>query len=200
MPAINIQNLDDQNLQFDLAYAAIDDESNDQLNILLSLDCGNTWRLISSENSKRLETTSNKSTSFIPNENQWLEKTIDLSRYAKYDMLVKFEFFSKNGNNIYIDNIRIGTTETGFESLNSNDLNIEIFPNPVSISNQIFIKSNIDLKNAQIEIMNLSGQKLFVSKQSGNAFEINNLNLNPGVYIFKIETLNGSLSKKLIVQ
>ncbi|MGB0430364.1 MAG: M43 family zinc metalloprotease [Bacteroidia bacterium] len=184
LPAINIENLDDQKLRFNLAHAKIDDASNDQFNVLVSLDCGATWRLISSETSKRLTTASNQNKNFVPNQNQWTEKTIDLSRFKSYDLLVKFEFISKNGNNIYIDNIRIGTTETGI-NLKNNDLHLNLYPNPANQNQPVILQTHKSLIGAQFKINNTSGQTIYSARlQSAN--HILNKPLEPGIYIINI--------------
>ncbi|MFY0673691.1 MAG: T9SS type A sorting domain-containing protein [Bacteroidia bacterium] len=199
-PMFNILGLENQTLTYDVSYARIDEESNDLLNIHVSLDCGQTWRLVSSETAKRLETTFERAYAYVPTEDaHWLNKEIDLSRYVKYDLLVKFEFTSKNGNNLYIDNINVGNVQLGFENKNIQSA-FEIFPNPSEVLGMISISAEKAFENGLITISDISGREIQKLKLQGNSLTFETKAFDRGLYFVTIEKDGFIATKRLIIE
>jgi hypothetical protein len=76
-----------------------------------------------------------------------------------------------------------------------------IYPNPVS-NNEITIKVPNEIKNFDITISNILGQKVYfknVSNKFDNSEQINTSNLKSGMYIISVSTSLGKASKKLLI-
>jgi PKD repeat protein len=199
-PMFNILNMEDQTLTYDISYARINEESNDLLNIHLSLDCGQSWRLISSETAKRFETTFERSYEYVPTEdNHWLSKEIDISRYEKFDLLVKFEFTSKNGNNIYIDNVNLGNVELGLNPINSR-YGFEIYPNPSNQNALVSITTQKELSNGTVTVSDISGREVQKINLQGNSITLETKALDSGLYFITIEKEGITATKRLIIE
>lgn len=88
--------------------------------------------------------------------------------------------------------------------LSTNDLSddkvadLRVFPNPASTYFSIGNKEVLDDKNAELEIMNIFGQK--VHYQKGVDSRIGTENLSPGIYIVKVQSANRYYSAKLIIK
>ena len=95
-------------LWFDVAYAQYDGTENDQLDVMISDDCGTTWTNMYSKAGTALMTTAPVTPGvFTPTGSQWRKDTVDLAGYANKDILVKFVGTSDFGNNMYLDNINL---------------------------------------------------------------------------------------------
>ena len=94
-------------LKFDVAYRQYDYE-NDQLKLLYSTDNGATWYTLYSKSGSNLATLGHSSNYFTPNDLQWRTDSIILTETWNYtNVFIKFVFTSRYGNNLWIDNIRI---------------------------------------------------------------------------------------------
>lgn len=93
-------------LTFDVAYARYDAVNFDQLDVLVTDDCGQTYTTVYSKSGSTLATDADNTNSYSPG--TWRTETIDLSAFAgssKVDIL--FRNISGWGNNLYLDNINL---------------------------------------------------------------------------------------------
>ncbi len=96
-------------LKFDHAYATYTGGANDQLLIDYSTDSGTTWNqvaLLLGGLTGELVTAPDQSTSFAPTANQWASKAFALVPGTNK---IRFTAISDYGNNLYLDNIALGT-------------------------------------------------------------------------------------------
>lgn len=95
-------------LRFALAHA-VNNNSNDSLNIYASSDCGDSWVKIYGKGGADLATTAPQTTRFTPvSANHWRRETVDLSAYlGTGDLALRFENVNDNGNNIFLDDIQV---------------------------------------------------------------------------------------------
>ena len=198
---LNVQGLGALYLTFDLAYAKRIGAGNELLQIAVSTDCGNTWNVRKSMYaSSNLATVSDIfDTEFVPvDTNQWRNESLTnlTSTYLTNDLMFKFRYESKGGNNIFIDNIRIahpdviGLHENLFETL-------EVYPNPFDEMIQIdFYSSSIE----KVEIFDLSGKivKKFEFDQASDKVVLSTTELNQGVYMMRIQTGVGERTYKIM--
>jgi len=101
-------------LKFDHAYATYISED-DQLEIFTSTDGGTTWTslvLLHGGVSGELVTAPPQTSSFVPNASQWATKTFALPVGTN---MVRFDGITAYGNNLFIDNIRVGTPSISSE-------------------------------------------------------------------------------------
>lgn len=76
---------------------------------------------------------------------------------------------------------------------------ITIYPNPLK-GNKLNISSTNTSPILSIEILNVLGKSVFKQKLSNNASEINISSLNKGIYLVRLKSEKGSITKKLIKQ
>lgn len=106
-------------LSFKRAYKYYNSATNptkyhDELKVFISTDCGVTWgNSIYFKKGAQLASNGTSNTTFSPSvAADWKTDTINLSSYVGQQIMVKFEFGSKFGNNIYLDDINIQNTGT----------------------------------------------------------------------------------------
>jgi len=103
-------------LKFDVAYRQYNYE-NDQLKLLYSTDNGATWYTLYSKSGSNLATLGYSSNYFTPNDLQWRTDSIILTETWNYtNVFIKFVFTSRYGNNLWIDNIRILSSDAPINS------------------------------------------------------------------------------------
>lgn len=83
---------------------------------------------------------------------------------------------------------------TGIAAL-SNDLNIRIYPNPVS--NAIYLNKEADKKTDRFTILNMNGQKIM---EGSNINKIDVAELNEGVYLLHVEDEGKHMSQKIVIK
>ncbi len=88
----------------------------------------------------------------------------------------------------------VSGTNTGLHTLLSSEFNL--YPNPTK--GQVLIEAN---QINEIEVMNMNGQIIFNAIALGVAqYELNTFTWAKGIYLVKVNTLNGVAVKKLIVE
>ncbi|AFM02904.1 fibronectin type III domain-containing protein [Bernardetia litoralis DSM 6794] len=112
-PSINLTTagLTSAGIEFDLAYRQRNTSTSETLRIDVSTDCGATWipTPIYSKTGTDLATVTTTSTAaFIPTvTNQWRRESVSLNAYIGQSIKVRFVTVNANGNNLWIDNIKI---------------------------------------------------------------------------------------------
>ncbi|MBX7182314.1 MAG: PKD domain-containing protein [Bacteroidia bacterium] len=178
--------------------------SEEKLRVMVSTNCGTTWTPRFSKQGATLATTQSTSSGFSPSTAaQWEQQTVNLSSYTSYDhLLIRFELTSNGGNNIYIDDINLGSG-TGMEDL-LNPSEWIISPNPSSgevYLNYVLTKNEV----LTISLNDLLGRTLLTIEngllnpgEHQNTF--NTSTLEKGIYLLNIETGVGRVTKKIIVE
>lgn len=206
-PFINLSDYDQAIMTFDLAacqFTAINipDNSWDTLQVLVSLDCGQTFDVIYNKFAGELMTVPNSEIFFKPSkENQWREERIDLSQYVgKDNVFIKIRNISHWENNIYIDKLSVsGSKVTSIKDAIS-DVNIQMYPNPT----HDLVSIRIDAKTRplkQIEWMNTLGQTIQIPSLSpiSNYMQFDFSNYVKGIYIARFIFDDGTVSTKKLI-
>jgi hypothetical protein len=155
----------DLNLVFDRAHARYSNSYTDVLQVQVSEDCGANWVTVYDKGGSDLATAPNQTSSFKPDDDEWVTDEIDMSAYAdKTDVLVKFHAISGYGNNLYVDNIRLATTVGVFDIHTLNQF--ELFPNPTS-TNAVASFNLVEAADVTINVYDITG-KLVSVINSGN--------------------------------
>lgn len=170
-----------------------------------SKDGGVTWqRLLDGYNARSqpawLSTFNNSST---PTPTLYRTRLLNLTDNGNFSagetVLIRFRLYadaSVNGWGWAIDNLFIQDPITALESQVVTDA--EIYPNP--FNNEINILTN-ETGNMQVELVNVSGQRV-LSGVTGNAssepYTIQTGHLPAGLYVLKIRTSKGVITRKLI--
>jgi hypothetical protein len=195
-------------LVFDVAYASRG-RAEDGLAVIASTDCGVSFpsnNIIYQARGNRLATATNTSRSWSPTQaSEWRTETISLANYIRQGQL-RFAFigFNDQGNNIYIDNIRIvqrpETTEEqvlGYRSLANA---IQIYPNPNQ--GQFSILFNVyEPVDVDVNVYNMMGQLLFSKQilQANDIHKVDLFDLPSGMYIVTFSSENETVSRKMVI-
>lgn len=205
LPPVDLTGISSPVLSFDVAYAGYTSSNpeNDQLDVMVSTDCGTTWTNVYSKAGTTLSTAPTTTASFAPNTSQWRFELVSLTAYANNPtVLVKFVATSDYGNNIFVDQVNVNQA-TGINTLPDANISlVELFPNPAVNETS----ANITLVNASdvsIMVLNNVGQIVYQTASALNAGS-NKVNIDTkqfaaGIYNVIIATENGSITKKLSV-
>ena len=196
-PRLNLAQTPDPVIRFKYAFAQKDTSNTDKLLVKLSKDCGQTWITRRTITATEMATVSNPvSSPFSPQAQDWKEITVTgiLSLYQTDNIIVRFEFYSGAGNNLYIDDINMydlstqSIKEPGLEEWN-------IAPNPAS--DGFFLKSNF--QSQQLEIFSADGKLIARHENLGPDAYVPLADLPMGVYQVKLN-YNGIIAfRKLVI-
>ena len=112
-PSINLTTagLSSAGIEFDLAYRQRNAGTSETLRIEVSTDCGATWNTatpVYNKTGAALATTTISATAFTPTAaNQWRRESVSLNAYIGQSIKVRFVTVNANGNNLWIDNVKI---------------------------------------------------------------------------------------------
>lgn len=203
-PPMNLSTISTPSLQFDVAYAGYTSSApeNDQLDVMVSTNCGATWTTVYSKAGTTLSTAPTTTANFVPTAAQWRKETIGLSAYANAPaVLVKFVATSDYGNNMFVDNVNLSAS-VGVYEVDKNVTSIDLYPNPAINETTIKIAMN-EQSSAVVTILNTMGQVVYQSTNTlnigVNSVNIDTKNLASGVYNVIITTQNGGVTKKLSI-
>ena len=203
-PIMNFSGFDNVYMTFEYAYAERYAPS-DSLIVSISDDCGVSWTQVYADgpDGQGAFSTSEPTTDFFEPQGStdWCVAgygpdcpIINLSSWAgNADIKVRFEAYSRYGNNLYINKVDISNSVGLFENLTSSEDSFMIHPNPATEQVSVLVKEK---GNHTVNILDASGRILMTAKISDERVIIDISNLNSGIYFVKV----GSETKKLIIQ
>lgn len=206
-PSLNFSTSAPAYLTFKVAFALTNGGNNtDILRVFSSKDCGMTWNQRYSKSGATLATTTTSTnTNYTPSAADWRMETITMPTILiSSNTMFKFQFTAGGGNNIYIDDINIGSTVGVQELSNDNGLSLQVMPNPFNESATVTISSDKE-ETVTIELLDVVG-KTVLSMPSNklnigdNTFTIHQNGLAPGLYLMNVSTGNSRMTKKVIIQ
>lgn len=177
----------------------------DQIQVLASTNCGDTWEILYDLSGSDLITGDiNSSTFFFPTASQWVTDTVDLSSYAgNADVQIQFKAISNWANNVWLDNINLNGMTVGINDPVNLLEDVKLFPNPTSdVANIEF--SLAEETTVDIRVFDLSGKLITVLTENqqfsaGKYIQTWKGAKEAGVYLVKIRTKTGELTKKVTV-
>jgi PKD repeat protein len=199
---IDASNFSQLKIFFDYSFATTATDNSDLLKVQISNDCGETWVTRRSLAALTLNTMSNTITSpFFPmNDVDWEEEevTVGTASYMVDNLMVRFLFESDEGNNVYIDNIRVSSTETVGLVNHSKD-ELLIYPNPTN--HKLTLTLTDTYTNGQLKIYDVFGKLVLSKHLSGEISQSIELNLAEGQYNVRFISDKGDMTsiKKLII-
>ncbi|HEY3404426.1 MAG TPA: M43 family zinc metalloprotease [Ohtaekwangia sp.] len=190
-PVLDLSNVTDTRMLFDLSYAYRED-GEDQLKILASTDCGETYdKILFSKTGESFASGRVSSTSWAPlNDQQWSEESISLSSLeGNKDVRIAFVATNDNGNNVYIDNLEFFVSYPD-NPVETNTL-VSVYPNPAEDGEINVVLSLPERENASVEILDALGKTKFTTEipdALNQTFPISMLTTSPGLYFLRFKT------------
>jgi hypothetical protein len=203
LPVMDLSNLVSANLTFDVAYKSMTEFLSDELVVMASSDCGTTWTEIYYKYAPDLATGTPTflETPFAPADTNWRNETVSLDSFVgNPGVWIKFRNISNYENNLYIDNIRIGTITAVEDALPVNAM--RVYPNP---SNGIFsVQLNLpETNHARLSVFNAVGQEVMIRDLTPSMNGKISLDLSThaaGVYYIRLDLDGRSVVKRLSLQ
>jgi PKD repeat protein len=185
---INAAGMGQLAMSFDYAYAQRVASNNDVLQIAVSTDCGQTWATRKAYNgATNLRSVTELYTEpFVPNSPaQWTSDLFTNFGAANLtdNLMIRFRFEGRGGNNLYIDNIRIGHPDELAAQATLPET-FSLFPNPAAESVTLRFAHE---QNANIEVYNLAGQVVQETYSAGQQeVKLDTQNLSEGYYLVRV--------------
>ena len=186
---IAVSNMTAKQLRFSHAFARKTSSDNDQLKIFTSTDCGQTWALQRLLPAFQLGTASYyPNTLYVPSASDWKETTVNFTGMNNAtSIMIKFEFVSGGGNNVYLDDVTFSTT-VGEEEWAAESLRLA--PNPSAGGSTLSLPS----ATGQVMVMDALGRVVYT--QSVTETELSLPSLPSGLYV--VRWVNGPTQAKSI--
>lgn len=206
LPYMDLSGGDVPQMSFDYAYCQKIAGGDDQLEVKVSTDCGNTWSTVWSASGAALSTASPRDVAYLPDNGdftQWQTAVVSFSAYNNPAVLVKFVTTSDNGNNLYVDNVNLKQSNpTGISKSSFNGVSVSVAPNPANTVANISI-SSANTAKASITVINALGQVVYKTgadlTAGNNVIAVDVKELATGVYNVVVESDNASVTRKLTV-
>jgi PKD repeat protein len=198
------------NISFKVAYAQKTVTTNDGLSFYISNDCGETWTFRWKRTGTHLASVSPRENEFFPESStEWREFVFTNipATHKVENFRLKFEFECQEGNNIFIDDLKIyDPTTVSSEEFKAENYGLKVFPNPAeNLTNIIFELNNpAYVELAIIDVLGkentlISNQKL-ASGQHQLLVDKSEINLSSGLYFIRLMVDGKASVKKLIVK
>lgn len=141
--AFDLTNVPNPRLKFKIAYKGVNmtnpltqetTYNYADLRVHVSTNCGQTWLPRKSITDSALTTAgSGDTTSFVPGATQWREEVVSAlnSVAGNSNVMFKFEFKNRGGNNFYLDDINLYNDNVSIAEPEET-YNMSLYPNPVS--------------------------------------------------------------------
>ena len=187
-PQVTYPAVDSVTLTFDVAAAPITDGSpTDTLEVLVTQDCGNSFKSVYKKWGADLQTTSEPAINFTPtSSSQWRTETVDLTNIVPTGPTqIIFRNTNNNKNNIYIDNVNLNTRILPGRLKREG---VIVLPNPFSDQFTVW-HYQTPTKLRFISVFNSLGQLVWNKQYNGTAQKQEVVDLSTrssGVYIVRL--------------
>jgi len=199
---IDLTNAIAPTLNFKIAKAAYAGTF-DELEVLVSTDCGVNWTSVFSKVDPALSTVPAQTTAYTVPANTpaaWRAETVSLSAFAGApEVLVNFRALSDYGNNMYIDDINI----TGAVGIDENTFTQSVNVYPVPSKGIVFVDlSSVKSTSATISVTDITGRLVnqFEATLSGEPLSIDLSNQQSGTYFVKVKSADQEMIRKIILE
>ena len=183
-------------------------ETDDRLKLQVSKDCGDTW------NTRQfhrgiidLPTAEDHGGNFYPSgTSEWTGHIEEVTNeiYMVPNLRVRFEFESKGGNNVFLDDINIygvdslGNVQSLVEGLSSESLALDVFPNPSE--GNATVAAFWQGSDAVLSVRDAAGRLVYQEKLLGNGGRrVSLAGLAPGVHFIGLNSGNRQTVQRLLV-
>ena len=178
-PSFKLDNADLAAVSFRYAYAQNSGEFTDGLILAVSTDCGQTFpesNYVFSRFGRSLETTSTLSQEFFPiSSKDWETVSFDLSGYIGVEIKLALIGHNGNGNNIFVDEFKIGTSGTL-----TRDATIQSTQNlSIASCNSVAFPS-LEIRNEGLNLINEIDIAVVLDGNTIGILKIDNLSIRSG--------------------
>lgn len=200
---VDISNLQNPTLTFDVAHAIYNSSYNDRLKVMVSTNCGNNWYEVYNKAGSTLATAPATTSNFTPTANQWRTEQVDLSSYSTAtELFIKIVCVNGYGNNIYVDNINVMSVFASVEDEN-NAATVNVYPNPA----QEFVNISLNMTQqdeVQISLINMLGEVVMMTDKGqvsagSQLFQLNTATLAAGVYNVSIKIGDRTQVQRIVI-
>jgi len=190
-------------LNFKLAGAERGFDPEDRLVVSVSNNCGQTWTTRGTIQNWQLNTAGLFTSFFTPvNQGQWKDFYVTMPATNNSNLRIKFDYQKGNTsfNNVYIDNINIGTA---LSTLSPDELmGLNVFPNPTNDFTQISFELDKP-KTIQMSVIDIAGREVLTvyngKVDAGQQqMQLNMQAFNSGVYFLRMIVDGQLITKKII--
>ncbi len=202
-PLFNIPNTTEPVwLLFDVAYQLKSESlvARDTLQVLTSTDCGQTFdAIIYDRSGEDLETIDTSKIDFVPAfEWDWRRDSVSLSQYAGEEVMLKFQTINRQGNNVYIDNVKVFVGDMEPEGITDFSSLVSLYPNPTTGSMYVEVEG---LKSTitDVGVLSLLGQQVAVTVMNqGNRLLLTTEKLETGIYLLDMQIEDHRVVKRFV--
>jgi hypothetical protein len=201
LPHPNLSGAGAKSLDFWVAYAQYQAE-NDKLEVVYSTNCGSSWTSVWSKQGSALATAPATQANFVPAQNQWKLKSIDMSSVPA-NAMIAFRATSAFGNNLFIDNVNLRSGAPVSVGTVTTVAGVTVYPNPANNATNVSIMLD---KSATVNgvVLDVTGRVL-ASFANGTyaagrqTFEVNTASLPAGIYTVKMDVDGKSVTERITV-
>lgn len=197
-PSIDMTTAKSNEFNFDIAYAIRGSSSKELLQISVIDECDGASYLRYTKTGNGFKSVSDaRDGLFIPKADEWMNVNFDMTLFKSMTSVsVEFKFTAFGEQNIYIDNIMMGSWPLNVTEVRNDEL--KVYPNP---ANDILTIDGLDQVEVQsIVLRDLSGR--IVRSTTGNlgssSISYDLKNLQQGMYLLEINTAAGKEVRRII--
>jgi hypothetical protein len=202
-PEIDITTVATPILEFYYAYAQKSSVNSDSLILFLSNDFGMNETRIFGQRGADLATHEITTSEYIPTQAEWRKVTFNLANYKGTNTRLRFEFFNRRGNNIYVDNFSIVAGVVGIGEEAKQEISFNAFPNPMHSNTTL----SFELKQSDavtILLTDIMGRTVSVIEngtlEAGkHEVIVPNIGLSSGMYFIDFKSTEATFTHKLLV-
>ncbi len=182
-------------INYKWAFVTKEEETDDRLRVYISNDCGLTWQQRKLHRGfTDLPSAEARNNQFAPtSQDEWNENTIvvDNDDYFGPSFMVRFNFQNFGGNNLYLDDINIGTSE----QLSTDEISVfndlSLYPNPSDGNSVLSIQSWKNLDLVSIQVVDTRGRTIQTVHEGRltkgtNTFNLGDGKLETGLYFIQV--------------
>lgn len=204
-PSYDLSTLSNPTLQFRYSGAALDNTPDDQLRIMASDDCGESWTTRETFSGFELTNAGLVPESYRPNANStWTDVSISLGTafQNKPNVRIKFRWVSgRRSNNFYIDDLTISGAGLAMDDL-ERQIDLNVAPNPTTDITSVTM-SLPDAAKVRMELVDILGKNvspMFDKEMSigTHRFDVDLSSRSTGIYYLRIFVDNDMVVKKVV--
>lgn len=181
----------------------------DQLHVMLTTDCGQSWINVLTLTDSALSTSFPVFVPFVPNATQWKEAYVFLdNRKMEPYIGLKIVNVPMGGNFLYLDNIYVGDGSVplyaGISETLGNKPSMQVFPNPSNGSVTVSFK-NASNTSSSVRLFNQVGQLVYEQHFGSMSVGLKSIHLNlpslpSGTYHLILQNGNGSQVAPIVIE